>query len=73
MGGKEVLNKAVAQEIPTYTMICFLLPKGLYDELEGLMRNFWWGQRQHNTKIAWVAWNKMCKSKLKGGMGFRNL
>ena len=37
------------------------------------MRNFWWGQRNHELKLAWVSWKKMCKSKLYGGMGFRNL
>ncbi|XP_065623699.1 uncharacterized protein LOC136065014 [Quercus suber] len=73
IGGKEVLIKAVAQAVPTYSMSCFLLPKGLCDDLEGMMRNFWWGQKQQEAKIAWVAWKKMCKSKFEGGMGFRNL
>ena len=38
-----------------------------------MMRRFWWGQRQKESKIAWVNWKTMCKSKLRGGMGFRNL
>ena len=73
MGGREILIKAVAQVIPTYTMSCFQLTKGLCGDLEGMMRRFWWGQRQQKSKIAWVSWKKMCKSKLKGGMGFQNL
>nr|XP_023899165.1 uncharacterized protein LOC112011020 [Quercus suber] len=73
IGDKEILIKAVAQAIPTYTMSCFQLPKGLCDEMEGMMCRFWWGQRKQETKIVWVSWKKMCKSKLKGGMGFRNL
>uniref|UniRef100_A0A7N2R6R0 Reverse transcriptase n=1 Tax=Quercus lobata TaxID=97700 RepID=A0A7N2R6R0_QUELO len=73
VGGQEILIKAVAQAIPTYTMSCFQIPKSLCDEIEEMMRKFWWGQRGQESKIAWVSWKKMCKSKLNGGMGFRNL
>ena len=36
--GKEVLIKAVAQSIPTYTMGVFLLPVKLCDELNAIDR-----------------------------------
>ena len=73
MGGREILIKVVVQAIPTYSMSYFLLPKSLFDEIEGMMRRFWWGQRKQESRIAWINWKKLCKSKLKGGIGFRNL
>ena len=42
--GKEVLIKAMAQSIPTYTMGVFLLSVKLYNELDSLCARFWWGQ-----------------------------
>ena len=73
IGGKEILIKAVTQMVLTYTMSCFLIPKGLCEEIKGMIRKFWWEQRQEESKIVWVSWEKMCKSKSNGGMGFRNL
>ncbi|XP_075675045.1 uncharacterized protein LOC142644284 [Castanea sativa] len=70
---KEVLIKAVAQAVPSYTMSCFKLPNTLCDELIGMVRPFWWGQVKDEKKLAWMSWKKMCLLKEKKGMGFRDL
>ena len=71
--GKEVLIKAVAQAVPSYTMSCFKLPNGLCEELTGMVRQFWWGQVKNEKKVAWMSWDRMCKPKEEGGLGFRDL
>ena len=51
--GKEILIKAVAQSIPTYTMSVFQLPLKLCDELDALCAKFWWDQMGNEQKIHW--------------------
>ena len=50
-GGKEVLIKAVACAIPTYTMACFKIPKKICSEMNSAMEKFWWGQKEEEGKI----------------------
>ena len=38
---KEVLIKAVAQAVPSYTMSCFKLSNTLCEELTRMVRQFW--------------------------------
>ena len=61
------------QAIPTYAMSCFKLPKGLIKEIESLVRKLWWGYRGEQWNIHWVSWEKMCRPKNEGGLGFRDL
>ncbi|KAA3487167.1 reverse transcriptase [Gossypium australe] len=68
-GGKEVFIKA----IPTYTMACFLIPKSLYVELEGIMAMYWWQKNRDKKGIHWCTWKDLCSLKEDGGLGFRNL
>ena len=65
--------KAVIQVIPTYTMGCFKLPIGLCNEIEVLIKRFWWRQQGDRRKVHWVKWEEMTKSKIVGGMRFRDL
>ena len=70
---REVLIKSVIQANLTYTMGCFKIPLGLCHEIEVLIKKFWWGQRGDRRKIHWLKWDEMTKSKMVGGMGFRDL
>ena len=38
-----------------------------------MVRQFWWEQVKEEKKLAWMNWDKMCLSKEKGGMGFKDL
>ena len=73
MAGREILIKDVAQATPMYTMNCFKLSDSLCNELNSLIINLWWDQREKKRKLAWLAWEKMCMPKSEGGMGFKDL
>ena len=54
-------------------MSCFKLPDSLFKELNSMMSNFWWEQKEKERKMAWTSWEKLCTPKKEGGMSFRDL
>lgn len=72
-GGKEVLLKAIALALPTYTMSCFLLPKTICKQIISLMSEFWWRNNRESRGMHWKCWHHLTQSKDKGGLGFKNL
>ncbi|KAG8480642.1 hypothetical protein CXB51_025232 [Gossypium anomalum] len=72
-GGKEVFIKAILQAIPTYTMACFLFPKTLCDDIEGIIAKFWWQKRRGKKGIHWCTRKNLYSLKENKGFGFQNL
>ena len=71
--GREVLLKAVALALPTYTMQVFHLSDTLCSEFEAMMARFWWGGSMTTHKLHSRKWSKLCRPKREGGLGFKDL
>jgi hypothetical protein len=55
-------------------MSCFKLPQWVIDELERLLRAFFWkGKNSVNGSDCLVAWDYVCRSYEEGGLGIKNL
>jgi hypothetical protein len=72
-GAKEALIKSVLQAMPIYAMGIFKFPVGLIDDLEQMIKNFWWGDEPDRRRMHWLAWDKCTRPKSHGGVGFRDL
>ena len=49
--GKEVLVTSIAQAVPVFSMSCFKLPRGLCENINMLIRKFWWGAQMANENL----------------------
>lgn len=41
-------------------------------QITSVMSNFWWNESEGNKKMHWVSWERMCKKKDEGGLGFHD-
>jgi hypothetical protein len=51
----------------------FKFPFGLIDELEQIIRNFWWGDEENRRRLHWLSWDRLVHPKSQGGVSFWDL
>lgn len=71
--GRITLAQASLSNIPGYVLQSAPIPAAVCDEVEKLCRDFIWGSMANCKKCHLVAWDRICKPKEEGGLGFRNL
>ena len=59
--------------MPTHVMSCFRLPKTVTKKLTSTVAHFWWGGSGNTKGMHWFSWDKLCKDKAEGGIGFRDI
>ncbi|GJU04920.1 RNA-directed DNA polymerase, eukaryota [Tanacetum coccineum] len=72
IGGRLTLLKSVLTSIPLYHMSIFKVPKGVLNNLESILQNFFYGSDGSDRKLAWIGWNTVLASKKNGGLYAHN-
>ncbi|KAL4309954.1 hypothetical protein GQ457_01G030200 [Hibiscus cannabinus] len=72
LAGRITLAKAVLSSIPFYSMQSALLPRGVTDEIEKIIRSFIWGHSDARG-VNLVGWDVVCQPTVNGGLGIKNL
>ncbi|GJW12179.1 RNA-directed DNA polymerase, eukaryota, reverse transcriptase zinc-binding domain protein [Tanacetum coccineum] len=68
-----MLVASVLETIYVYWASVFLLPVGVIEDINKLLKNFLWQQNDGTKRRAKVAWKNVCKFKQKGGLGLKDL
>lgn len=73
MGGRATLVKSVLSSLPLYTMSLLEMPKQVEKAFKSMQCKFFWRETEMEKRVVWVKWEEVCKSRLKGGLGVKDL
>ena len=72
-GGRICLLNSVISSLPLFSISFFKLPISIANEIRKLHSHFLWGGSGEGRKIHWVCWEKVCKPKVCGGLGVKDI
>ncbi|XP_043700369.1 uncharacterized protein LOC122651103 [Telopea speciosissima] len=70
--GKEVLLKSIAFYMSNFASSHFKLLSSFHSQIRKVTTNFYWGDSTNKNKIYWVSGSRLCRSKQKGGLSFKD-
>lgn len=50
-------------------MSVFLLPRKITDQIDKVLRKFWWGEQEEKGSLHTTKWDGICKPTSEGGPG----
>ncbi|XP_074277647.1 uncharacterized protein LOC141601278 [Silene latifolia] len=71
--GRIVLIKSVFSTLHNYWARIFILPRTVLKQIEAVCRDYLYHGKDIKSSPALVAWEKICRPKRQGGMGFKDL
>ena len=72
-GGRLTIIQSVLSSLPTYFLSLFRAPKNVISSLEKMMRDYLWEGGDLVGGEHLVAWEKVCKPTILGGLGIGQL
>jgi hypothetical protein len=73
LGRRVILINSVLAAIPVYYLSFMKMSVKVLRKIVSIQRKFLWGGSSNKSKIAWVKWVDVCRSKEDGGLGIRNI
>ncbi|GJS56871.1 RNA-directed DNA polymerase, eukaryota [Tanacetum coccineum] len=69
IGGRLTLLKSVLGAVPIYNLSIYKAPKRVLHDMEMLRSKYFNGGDSQDSRILWVAWERVLSSKKNGGLG----
>lgn len=73
LAGRITLAQSILQAIPIYAMQTTCLPSSVKNKIDQACRRFLWNGTTNGRKLSQINWTIVCKPKISGGLGLKNL